>query len=147
MVSFPKRYQFYQIGNAFNERPVALSPAASRLTLSHFFSPRLFLPTFRVTLTHFTLFSYERALPFPTSIPISGLTRLGVKPRLCRSSWRVFASTHPLMLPSTSLRRIFLLALPFLLEIFLPSPWSPPFLSMLSLRSPSLSTRCCSRPS
>ena len=40
----------------------------------------------RVTLTHFTLSSYERALRLPTSFPISGLTRLGVKPRLCRSS-------------------------------------------------------------
>ena len=32
--------------------------------------------------------------------PISGLARLGVKPWLCRSSWRAFASTHPLMFPS-----------------------------------------------
>ena len=44
------------------------------------------LPPLRVTLTHFTLFSYERALRIPTSFPISGLTRLGVKPRLSRSS-------------------------------------------------------------
>ena len=58
------------------------------------------LPPLRVTLTHFTLLSYERALRLPTSFPISGLTRLGVKPRLCRSSWRAFASNHPLMLPS-----------------------------------------------
>ena len=27
-----------------------------------------------------------------------------MKPRLCRSSWRAFASTHPLLLPSTSFR-------------------------------------------
>ena len=58
----------------------------------------------RVTLTHFTLFSYERALRLPTSFPISGLVRLGVKPRLCRSSWRALASTHPLTLPSTCSR-------------------------------------------
>ena len=51
----------------------------------------------RVTLTHFTLFSYEQALRLPTSFPISGLARLGVKPKLCRSSWRAFASTHPLL--------------------------------------------------
>ena len=44
------------------------------------------LPPLRVTLTHFTLFSYERALRLPTSFAISGLTRLGVKPRLFRSS-------------------------------------------------------------
>ena len=62
------------------------------------------LPSLRVTLTHFTLLSYERALRLPTSFPISGLARHGVKPRLCRSSWRAFASTHPLMLPSTSSR-------------------------------------------
>ena len=40
------------------------------------------LPPLRVTLTHFTLLSYERALHLPTSFPISGLARLGVKPRL-----------------------------------------------------------------
>ena len=62
------------------------------------------LPPLRVTLTHFTLSCYDRALRFPTSFPISGLARLGVKPRLCRSSWRAFASTHPLMLPSTCSR-------------------------------------------
>ena len=43
-------------------------------------------PSLRVTLTHFTLSSYEQALRLPTSFPISGLARLGVKPRLCRSS-------------------------------------------------------------
>ena len=38
-----------------------------------------FLPPLRVTLTHFTIFSCERALGLPTSFPISGLARLGVK--------------------------------------------------------------------
>ena len=38
------------------------------------------IPPLRVTLTHFTLFSYERTLRLPTSFPISGLARLGVKP-------------------------------------------------------------------
>ena len=71
------------------------------------------LPTLRVTLTHFTLLSYERALRLPTSFPISGLARLGVKPRLCRLSWRAFASTHPLMLPSTSPREALLARPPF----------------------------------
>ena len=71
------------------------------------------LPPLRVTLTHFTLLSYERALRLPTSFPISGLARLGVKPRLCRSSLRVFASTHPLMLPSTSPREALLACPPF----------------------------------
>ena len=40
------------------------------------------IPPLRVTLTHFTLLSYERALRFLTSFPLSGLARLGVKPRL-----------------------------------------------------------------
>ena len=66
------------------------------------------LPPLRVTLTHFTLLSYERALRLPTSFSISGLTRLEVKPRLCRSSWRAFASTHPLLLPSTCSREALL---------------------------------------
>ena len=89
-------------------------------------------PPLRVTLTHFTLFSYERALHLPTSFPISGLARLEVKPRLCKSSWRAFASTHPLMLPSTCSREA-LLACPlfppwnlpsFTVDFTLPSPCS-----------------------
>ena len=40
------------------------------------------LSPLRVTLTQFTLFSYEQALRLPTSFPISGLARFGVKPRL-----------------------------------------------------------------
>ena len=85
------------------------------------------LPPLRVTLTHFTLFSCERALRLSASFPISGLARLGVKPRLCRSSWRAFASTHLLMLPSTCYREALFACLPFLLGICLPSQWSPPF--------------------
>ena len=86
------------------------------------------LPPLRVTLTHFTLFSHERALRLPTSFPISGLARLGVKPRLCRSSWRAFASTHPLMLPSTCSREA-LLAWP-------PCPsWNLPFFTVESTLS------------
>ena len=92
------------------------------------------LPPLRVTLTQFTLFSYERALRLPTSFPISGLARLGVKPRLCRSSWRALASTHPLMLPSTCSRET-LVACPrcpswnlpsFTVESTLSSPCSRP---------------------
>ena len=44
------------------------------------------LPPLRVTLTHFTLSFYERALCLPTSFSISGLAKLVVKPRLCRLS-------------------------------------------------------------
>ena len=75
--------------------------------------PKASLPSLRITLTHFTLLSYERALGLPTSLPISGLARLEVKPKLCRSSWRAFASTHPLMLPSTCYREALVACPPF----------------------------------
>ena len=84
------------------------------------------LPPLRVTLTHFTLLFYERALRLPTSFPISGLACLGVKPKLCKLSWRAFASTHPLMFFLLLLWRLFLFALPVLLEICLRSAWSSP---------------------
>ena len=64
-----------------------------------------------LSVTNFT--KSERNLCLPTSFPISGLARLGVKPRLCRSSWRAFASTHPLMLPSTSSREVLFACSPF----------------------------------
>ena len=104
------------------------------------------LPPLRVTLTHFTLLSYERALCFPTSFLISGLARLGVKPRLCRSSWRAFASTHPLMLPPTCSREA-LVACPRFPPWNLPSFTVESTLSSPCSRSdPPLSPRCGSRP-
>ena len=114
-----------------------LYPAASRaITSCLLFSPisllltEASLPPLRVTLTHFTLSSYEQALRLPTSFPISGLARLGVKPRLCRSSWRAFVSTHPLMLPSTSSREALLACPPF-------PPWNLPlFIMEFTLSSP-----------
>ena len=117
--------------NASTERPVAPSPAASRSPLSLCFSPRLlYPPPLRVTLTHFILLSYERALHLPTSFAISDLARLGVKPGLCRSSWRAFASTHRLMLPSTSPREALLACPPF-------PPWNlPSFTVESTLSSP-----------
>ena len=66
-----------------------------------------------------------------TKFPISGLARLGVKPRLCRSSWRAFASTHPLMLPSTSSREALLACSSF-------PPWNLPSFTVES----TLSTLC-----
>ena len=86
----------------------------------------------RVTLTHFTLFSHERALRLPTLFPISGLARLGMRPRLCRSSWRAFASTHPLMLPSTCSMEAVLACPPF-------PPWNLPSLTVESINTSS----CC----
>ena len=73
------------------------SPAINDcLSYSHIplFLSEASLPPLRFTLIHFTLLSCERALRLPTSFPISGLARLGVKPRLCRSSWRALASTQ-----------------------------------------------------
>ena len=80
------------------------------------------------TLTHFGLSSYKRALRLPTSFPISGLATLRVKPRLCRSSWRTFASSHPHILPSTSPRET--------LFAFPPSPlWNLFFFTLESIHS------------
>ena len=88
------------------------------------------LPPLQVTLTHFTLLSYEPALRLSTSFPISGLARLGVRPRLCRSSWRAFASTHSLMLPSTSSREALVARPPF-------PPWNlPSFTAESTLSTP-----------
>ena len=97
-----------------------LHRAATRATISYLSSspiPHLLseasLPPLRVTLTRFTLLSYEQALRLPISFSISGFARPEVKPRLCRSSWRAFASTHPLMLPSTSPKEALLACPPF----------------------------------
>ena len=65
------------------------------------------------------------------SLPISVLARLGVKPRLCRSSWRAFPSTHPLMLPSTCSRKAFFASPPC-------PPWNLPSFTVES----TLSTPC-----
>ena len=96
------------------------------------------LPLLRVTLTHRAQSSHERAIRLPTSFPISGLARLRVKPRLCRSSWRACAPTHPLMLPSTSPREALLACFPsppwnlpsFTVESTFSSPWSPSLAKM-----------------
>ena len=89
------------ISGCLSSSAIALLPSKASLAL------------LRVTLTHFILSSRERALRLPTSFPVSGLARLGVKPRPCRSSCRAFAITRLLMLPSTSFREA-LLALPHL---------------------------------
>ena len=133
----PEKFSFLSATNITKLEP--LYRAASR-DISGFLSsspiPLLLseasLPPLRVTLTYFTLSSFERALRLPTSFPISGSVRLGVKPRLCRSSWRAFASIHPLMLSSTSPRESLLACSPsppknlpsFTVESTLSSPCS-----------------------
>ena len=53
-----------------------------------------------------------------------------MKPRLCRSSWRAFASTHPLLLPSTCSREALLACPPF-------PPWNlPSFTVEFTLTTP-----------
>ena len=132
MVSFLKRYQYHQIetpppsGRARHHRlPLVLPYPASSL--------RGFFTSPTSTLTHFTVSSYERTLRLSISFPISGLATLGVKPRLCRSSWRAFASTHPLMLSSTSPR-----------EALLACPSFPPG-NLLSFTVESTLSSSCSR--
>ena len=55
-----------------------------------------------------------------------------MKPRLCRSFWRAFASTHPLISPSTSTREALLACPPF-------SPWHLPSFTVESTLSYSCS--------
>ena len=128
MFSFPNRYQSYQI-----ETPLSSGQSRHhRLPLVlRYPSSSLSLPG--VTLTHFILSSYERALRLPTFFSSSGLVRLGVKPRFCRSSWRAFACTHLLMLPSTSSREALLACPPF-------PPWNLP-----SFTAESTLSSACSR--
>ena len=114
---------------------LAASRAISGCLLS--FSIRLLLsevslPPLRITLTHFVLSSYEWALRLPTSFLVLDFVKLGVKSRLCRSSWRDFVSTHFLMLPSIHLKEALLscLSLPswnlpsFIVESILSFPCS-----------------------
>ena len=104
--NFTKLVRLHRAGSRAITGCISSSPIPLLLTEA---SPLLL----RVTLTHFTLSFYERALCIPTSFPISCLARLGVKSRLCRSSWRAFASTHPLMLPSTCSREALVACPPF----------------------------------
>ena len=131
MVSFPKRYRSYHFGTSYRAASRAITGCLSSSPIPLRLSEAS-LPPLQVTLTHFTLSSYERALRLPTSFPISDLARLGVKPRLCRSSWRAFAATHPLMLPSTCSR-----------EALVACPPCPPY-NLLSFTVESTLSSSCS---
>ena len=121
MVSFLKRTNITKLERLHQAASRAITSCLSSSPIPLLLSETL--PPLRVTLTHFTLLSYERAIRLPTSFPISDLARLGMKPRLCRLSWRAFASTHPLMLPSTSPREALLACLP-------SPPWYLPFFTV-----------------
>ena len=127
MISFLKRYHITKSECLHLAASHAITGCLSSSPISLLLSEAS-LPPLRVTLTDFTLSSYERALRLPNSFPISGLTRLGVKPRLCISSWRAFASTHLFMLPSTSPREAILACPPF-------PPWNLPFFTVKSTLS------------
>ena len=98
----------------------------------------------RVTLTPFALSSYEWALCLLNCFLTSGLARLGVKPRLCRSFRIAFASTYPLMVSPTSPRGISLLALAHL-GTCIPSSWRALFSLHASTLIPLSLARCGSR--
>ena len=113
--------------NASTERPVAPSLAASRLPLSLCFSPRLlYLP-------------YESPWPILPCHLMSGLF-VSQPPFLFQvwpdSEWNQDSADRPGKLLRPLIHsylllyfqgRLFLLPLPFLLEICLPSLWIPPF--------------------
>ena len=103
------------------------------------------LPLLRVTLTHFTLLSYERALRLSTSFPISGLARLGVKARLYRFPGELLRLLTRSCFLLLLLGRLLLPALSFLLGICFCSSWSPPFPLHAFALIPSLSPRRGSR--
>ena len=71
--------------------------------------PEASLLFLQVIQTHFVLSSYNRSLRIPITF-FTGLARLEVEPRLSRSSWRDFASIHPLRLFLLLLERFSLLA-------------------------------------
>ena len=91
VTNFTKLERFHQAASCAISSCLSSSPIPLHLS-------QAFLPPLRVTLTHFALSSYERDLCLQTFSPILDLARLGVKPRLFRSSWKAFASTYPLML-------------------------------------------------
>ena len=130
MVFFPKRCQYCitklerlhrAVGSAitgclsYSPTPLLLSEAS--------------LPPLRVSLTHFLLSCYDRALCLPTSFTISGLARLGVKPRL-QIVLESFCVHSLLMLPFASPREALLIC-------SLCPPWNLPSLTVESTFSSS----------
>ena len=129
LFSYPWRNQHCQVECPHRTASCAITGCLSSSPIPLLFSKASLLPL-RVTLTHFALFSYKRALRLPTSFPILGLARLGVKPRLGRSFWRAFTSSYPLMCSPTSPRDALFACPP-------PPPRNPSFVRVkLTLSSP-----------
>ena len=95
------------------------------------------LPPLRVTLTHQSLFFFERALRLPPTFPIASLANSNPRTRLKKSSWRSFSRSHNLT-PNLHLTREPLILCP-------PKPpWSAPSNYTISLH---LSSPCsCKDP-
>ena len=90
------------------------------------------LPPLRVTLTHQSLSSFERALRLPPTFPIASLANSNPRTRLKKSSWRSFSRLHNLT-PNLHLTREPLILCP-------PKPpWSAPSNYTISLH---LSSPC-----
>ena len=127
----PGWFPFLSVTNITNLERVhrAAGHAISGCLLSSSISllSEISLSPLRVSLTHFILSSYERALRLPISFSSSGLARLGVKSKLCRSSWKVLRPIPRSFFLLLLLRRLSLIALHLLLGICLPSLWSSPF--------------------
>ena len=108
----------------------AISGSLSFSPIPFFLSEASLLPL-RVTLSHFTLSSYEQALGLQPPFPFQVWPGLEWNQDSSRSSWKAFGSTHPLM-PSPTPREVFF-ACP------LSPPWNPPFFSVESTLSSSCS--------
>ena len=130
--NFTKIERLYQTANC------AISSCLSSSPIPLFISETSLSPL-QVTLTHFALSFFEQALRLPTSFPTSGLARLGVKIRPCRSLWGAFASTHRSCFLLLFLGRLLLLALFLFFVTCLSSLWSPPFPLCAPALIPSLS--------
>ena len=145
MVSFSKRYQHHQIGK----------PPPSGQSRHHWLT--LVLPYPTSPFWGFSIFFMSHPDSFRSVILWAGslfpnllshfrFSRLGVKPRLCRSFWRALVSTHPLPFIYPREALLYWFSLTILESAFLQCGVHPYF-SMLSLWSFSLSPRCSSRSS
>ena len=83
------------------------------------------LPPLRITLTHFTLLSYERALRLPASFPISGLARHGSETKTLQIVLESFCVHSPAHASFYLFWDDLLACPPFPLHATVPIPLSP----------------------
>ena len=116
-------FQALPIWNAFTERLVAASPAASRPPLYHFsYLKRLYLsfePPRLISLCHLITGPFVSQPPFTFQVwPDLSETKT-------KSFWRAFGFTNPLMLPPTSPSKVHWLLAPLLPGTLFSLLWSP----------------------